>query len=71
MANSAELIAIAERHVREGEAHVANQRAIAARLERDGHRVAADMARQVLATLEHSLDLARMHLETERAAHKR
>ncbi len=60
-------LAQAERHVRQAEAHVAQQRAIVARLDRDQHGEAATIAREMLATLEHTLELARAHLRLERA----
>jgi len=58
----------AERHVREGEGRVAHLVAILAELEADNHPLAADQARQVLATIRRSLELARDHLRIEREA---
>jgi hypothetical protein len=52
----------AERHVRQAENLVARQAEIIAELERDGHPASALRARTVLATLCHSLALAREHL---------
>ena len=56
----------AERHVREGEEHIAKQRALLAELEQQGHRHEADQARKTLAVLEESMRLHREHLERER-----
>lgn len=67
LGRAAEVIALAEQYVREGEEHVAHQRQIVETLDRDGHERAATMARQVLATLQHGRGLVRTHLEMERA----
>ena len=56
----------AERHVREGEEHVAKQAALLAKLEQEGHLHEAEQARKTLAVLEESLRLHREHLERER-----
>ena len=61
-------LAQAERHVREGEEHVARQAAIIDELDRDNHPAAAARARKVLQTLRESLELARGHLRLERQA---
>lgn len=60
-------IAMAERHVREGERRIERQRQLIAELERDKHIATADHARRVLAVLQESQRLARAHLELERA----
>ncbi len=52
-----EHLALAERHVAEGERVVARQREIVAELERDGHDAAAAQARQLLAQFEELLAL--------------
>jgi hypothetical protein len=59
-------LALAERHVLEGEERVARQRAIIQRLERDNHLQAAATARDTLQVLEATLDDMRQHLATER-----
>ena len=59
-------LAQAERHVREGEGRIARQHEIIAELDRDGHAPMAAEARQLLATLQQTLDLAREHLHIER-----
>jgi hypothetical protein len=58
----------AERHVRQAEEHVAHQAAILEELVRNGHQRAVPRAREVLATLQRSLELAREHLRLEREA---
>ncbi len=50
-------LALAERHVADGERVVARQRAIVAELERDGHDATAAQARQLLAQFEELLAL--------------
>lgn len=60
--------ALAERHVREGEARVARQLVLIEELERDNHPEAAAVARAVLATLQTTLGLMRDHLRTEQGA---
>ena len=56
----------AERHVRDAERCVARLVIIIDELDRDRHPRAAAMAREVLATLEQSFELARYGLERER-----
>lgn len=68
MSQSEDDLAQAERHVREGEGHVAHMLAIIKELEADHHPGAAERARKVLATLQRSLELARGHLRIEREA---
>lgn len=68
MSQSGDRLAQAERHVREGEKHVAHLLVILGQLEADGHPAAAERARTVLATLRRSLELARDHLRVEREA---
>ena len=59
-------LARAERRVREAERHVAHLIVIIDELDSDRHAEAAAKARDVLATLEHSLELAREALRRER-----
>lgn len=54
-----DLLAMARRHVEQGEGHVARQKALIAELDRDGHARLAVEARALLTTLETSLRLAR------------
>jgi hypothetical protein len=61
-------LAMAERHVREGEVRVARQLVIIEEMDRDNHPEAAAMGRVVLVTLQATLDLMRRHLRTEREA---
>jgi hypothetical protein len=58
-------LTMTRRHVLEAEGHVARQEALVAKLDRDGHAALADEAREFLATLKTSLELAREHLSTE------
>jgi hypothetical protein len=51
---------MAERHVRVGERHVADQRKIIAELCTDGHPT--DLAEQLLTTFEESLEMHRQRL---------
>jgi hypothetical protein len=53
---------MAQRHVAEGEAHVARQETLIAGLDRDGHTELAAEARALLTTLETSLRLMRADL---------
>ena len=53
-----EHLAMAERHVTEGEVHLSRQRALVAELDRDGHDTAD--ARAILATM---LETQRLHVE--------
>jgi porphobilinogen deaminase len=57
---------IAERHVAEGEHRIARQKELIEELVRDKHDAVVHKARDILATLEESLRLARIHLEIER-----
>ena len=61
-------LAMAERHVREGEVRVARQLVIIEEMDRDNHPEAAAMGRVVLVTLQATLDLMRGHLRMEREA---
>ena len=56
---------MAERHVREGEAHVARQRDLVAELRRDGHDT--EQAEQLLTTFEATLAQHRKGLELVKA----
>ena len=58
--DQAEELAMAERHVREGEAIVSRQRRIVEELRRDGHPTAT--AEQLLTIFEASLQSLRDHL---------
>ena len=58
-------VAIAKRHVAQGEGRVARQKELIEKLVRDNHPAAADHARAVLAVLEESLRLAHQHLALE------
>ena len=68
MAQAEDVLAMAERHVRQFEATVARQAVLAAELEAGGHSVEAERAKAVLVTFVTSLDLAREHLRIERQA---
>jgi hypothetical protein len=57
---------LAERKVREGEAHVEEQRHLIALLERNGHYRAADVIRRRLTPFEATLARKRAHLERTR-----
>lgn len=56
----------AEKHVREGERRVAKQADLVEILERDGDSSLVPLARNLLTTLQESLELARRHLRAER-----
>jgi hypothetical protein len=59
-------IAQARRHVGEAQDHIAPQEALVMRLSSDlRHAALAAEAREVLQTLEHTLSLARQHLDLE------
>ena len=60
------LLQLAHRHVVEGEARLARQRALIETMERDRHPDIAARGRVVLATMEESLRLAKRHFEAER-----
>ena len=55
------VLEMAARHVREGEEHIAKQRALIAELERDGHDNMLPAARELLATFEQTLATHREH----------
>ncbi len=57
-----DFLAVAQRHVAQGEERVERQKQIVAGLERDHHPAAAERARVVLATLAQTLALMRSHL---------
>ena len=59
-------LAMAERHVREGEQRVLRQMELIAELELAGRRDTARIARELLATLTKTLNTARAHLTQER-----
>lgn len=56
-------LALAERHVRDGELRVERQRRILEEMRRDNHPRAEKMAEKLLLTLERSLETYRVHLE--------
>jgi hypothetical protein len=58
----------ARRHVREGEAHVARQRRLVARLRRDGHDSLVGVAQILLGSFEQTLAEHRRHLRIKRDA---
>jgi hypothetical protein len=58
-------LAMTQRHVLEAEGHVVRQEALVAKLDRDGHTELAAEAREILAILKTSLELAQKHLSTE------
>ena len=60
-------LAQAERHVFEFEARVVQQFAIIEALQRQGFEQQAELALELLETLQHSLDMARDHLLDERS----
>ena len=57
---------MAERHIREGEEHVAKQKALIVELERDGHDNMLPAARELLALFEQTLATHREHAAVER-----
>ena len=59
---------LAERHVAEGEARIARQKAIVEAMDRDNHPITAEQARRVLAVMKETLRLLRQHLEIMRGA---
>jgi hypothetical protein len=61
-------LAQAVRLVREGEGHVASHRALIASLEKANRRAEAALVRDELATLEATLELARIYLRLEHSA---
>ena len=63
-----DVLAMAERHVREGEQRVARQVALIEEMDRDNQPDAAVRARVVLETLQVTLALMREHLRVERKA---
>ena len=60
------VLEMAERHVREGEQRVLRQMELIAELESAGHHDTARIARELLATLTKTLNIARAHLALER-----
>jgi hypothetical protein len=62
------LLALAQRHVLDGERRVARQRAIIEELERHHHTEIAATARYITGTIEVSLQLSRQHFERLREA---
>ena len=63
------VLAIAEHHVQELEERIARQTALVEKLEGAGDQDMAKRARDVLATFETCLELARDHLRFERDTH--
>jgi len=66
-----DLLAMARRHVVEGELRVTRQEACIAKLTRDGHHAAAARGTEVLKQMRWSLDLGRRHLAFELAQQAR
>lgn len=62
-----DLLTMAQRHVREGEARIARQEALIAKLTQEGHHAAATRGREVLKQMHWSLELGRRHLAFELA----
>jgi hypothetical protein len=60
-----DLLAMAQRHVLEGEVRVARQEVLVATLKRDGHVAAAARGEEVLVQMRRTLDLGRRHLAFE------
>ena len=58
----------AARHVAQSKARVANQKALVAEFERDGHLEAAAIGRQILAEMQRHLTLTQDRLERKRRA---
>ena len=63
MTDARQHLIVAERHVRQIEAHIARQHEIVAEMERDHHPMTAEVARKVLDTLLQTLDTAKQHVE--------
>jgi hypothetical protein len=59
------LLEMAERHVREGERHVANQREVIVHLAAHGH--STELAKRLLKNLEELLLMHRQHLDRIKA----
>ena len=66
MESAEDPVAIAERHVREGEARIARQERIIEEMARDDHPEAEQMGMVVLQQFRRTLELMREHLETLR-----
>jgi hypothetical protein len=60
------VIQMCETHIREGERRVLRQKELIAELELAGRHETARLARELLATITESLDLAKRHLAQER-----
>jgi len=67
-----DLLTMAQRHVREGEARVARQEVLIAKLTQEGHHAAATRGTEVLKQMRWSLELSRRHLafKLEQQQHK-
>ena len=59
-------LAVAERHVRDGEVRIARHLVLIEELDRYGHPEAAAEGRELVATLQRILDLTRTHLRFEK-----
>jgi hypothetical protein len=68
--SSEDPLAMAARHVMEGEERVARQEAILEELVKDGREREAAAARKVLETMQTTLKLAREHLRWEQVRHQ-
>jgi hypothetical protein len=62
-------LAMAARHVMEGEERVARQQAILERMVKAGYRREATEAEKLLETMRTTLELAREHLRREKESH--
>ena len=60
------ILALAERHVAEGEERLARQQRFIQKLEEEGSQALAIEAKQLLTTMEETLTLMRDHLRIER-----
>ena len=65
MGQSEDVLAIADRHVREFEVRVARQIALVEQMDRDKQLREAAMAREVLVVFQQTLELARAHRSIE------
>ncbi|WP_207540366.1 hypothetical protein [Sabulicella rubraurantiaca] len=62
-------LAMAERHAREAEEHVARQRVRVEALQSYGHPRAVELAQLTLETMQNYLGMAQKHLRSERKRH--
>jgi hypothetical protein len=64
------ILAMAEAQVQEAEERVSRQAKIVSRLEADGFRDTAQRARELMASFNDTLQIARRHLDIERQIHR-